>query len=217
MGSGKGQARRTQRIAPQEETDEGVAILCVDGTREWRLDGRASRLSRRDGPAVIREDGMKEWWLMGVRYREHDLPTIEYLDGTQAWCVGGDENGSLVYHRYDGPAIIRSSGDQEWYLNGVRHREDGPAVETRGGHKSWLQNGHLHREVGPAVEYEDGKREWYQKVKQHREDGPAVVNIDGSEEWWIAGHEATEEEVRKIVRFKLLEKSVLDFPERNTF
>lgn len=35
---------------------------------------------------------------------------------------------SLTYHREDGPAVIRDTGDERWYLDGIPHRIDGPAV-----------------------------------------------------------------------------------------
>ena len=35
-------------------------------------------------------------------------------------------NGRL--HRYDGPAVIHSNGDTEWFQYGKRHRLNGPAV-----------------------------------------------------------------------------------------
>ena len=33
-----------------------------------------------------------------------------------------------VIHREDGPAVIYSNGDFEYWLCGKRHRQDGPAV-----------------------------------------------------------------------------------------
>ena len=48
-------------------------------------------------------------------------------------------NGDL--HREDGPAVIYSNGDKEWFLNGKRHREDGPAsIEINGDKEWWLNN-----------------------------------------------------------------------------
>lgn len=37
-------------------------------------------------------------------------------------------NGCIITNA-SGPAITRSDGSKEWFLNGVRHREDGPAIE----------------------------------------------------------------------------------------
>jgi len=47
---------------------------------------------------------------------------------------------NLEYHREDGPAIIYSNGDKDWYKNGKRHRLDGPAVDWEN-RKEWCLNG----------------------------------------------------------------------------
>ena len=56
-------------------------------------------------------------------------------DGTRRWY-----NESTYLHREDGPAIERSNGIKEWYLNGERHRINGPAVEYANGTKLWYLN-----------------------------------------------------------------------------
>jgi len=47
--------------------------------------------------------------------------------------------GYLV-HRENGPAIIWSNGDKNWYINGNLHREDGPAINWNFT-KRWYLNG----------------------------------------------------------------------------
>lgn len=47
-------------------------------------------------------------------------------------------NGKV--HKEDGPAVIYSDGDTEWYINGKLHRTDGPAVLCSNGYKEWCIN-----------------------------------------------------------------------------
>lgn len=56
-------------------------------------------------------------------------------DGTKKWYLNG------VFHRDDGPAVEKSTGDRLWYRNGKFHRTDGPAIEGGDGYKGWLLNG----------------------------------------------------------------------------
>jgi hypothetical protein len=57
--------------------------------------------------------------------------------GDRHWMLNADEDGDLIYHREDGPAIEHVDGSKEWYLNGKLHREDGPAIEYASGNKYW--------------------------------------------------------------------------------
>ena len=75
--------------------------------------------------------------------------------------INADEDGDLIHHREDGPAIEYVDGYKEWWLNGKLHREDGPAIEYADGNKQWQLNGKLHREDGPAVERANGDKYWY--------------------------------------------------------
>jgi hypothetical protein len=55
--------------------------------------------------------------------------------------------GTYLYHREDGPAVERSNGGKEWWINGKRHREDGPAIISGGGYRMWyLDNEHYTKE-----------------------------------------------------------------------
>ena len=47
-----------------------------------------------------------------------------------------NSNGKL--HRDDGPALINSDGDKEWYYHGKRHRENGPALIHPDGTQRWF-------------------------------------------------------------------------------
>lgn len=60
--------------------------------------------------------------------------------------------------------------------DGIYHREDGPAVIKTDGYKSWWINGLLHREDGPAKIYSDGDVEYWLKGKRYsKEDWDVVV------------------------------------------
>ena len=51
-------------------------------------------------------------------------------------------NGEEALHRHIRPAVIRSNGDQEWYINGCRCRRSGrPAVEKANGEREWWIDG----------------------------------------------------------------------------
>lgn len=82
-------------------------------------------------------------------------------NGNKFWL---NSNGDL--HREDGPAVIKTNGIKEWWVNGERHREDGPAFEDFHGNYFWYQNRELHRTDGPAVEWEDGDKAWFLNGKQ---------------------------------------------------
>lgn len=55
--------------------------------------------------------------------------------GNKIWT-----NRKGIYHRLDGPAIIKLDGTKIWYKNGLRHRLNGPAVEVVS-YKDWWKNG----------------------------------------------------------------------------
>jgi hypothetical protein len=90
------------------------------------------------------------------------MSSIIYIDGVPEEFTGSlaDYVGRNI-HREDDPAIERSNGDKEWWINGECHREDGPAIETPNGDRHWYINGKRHRVDGPAIEYTDGRMSWY--------------------------------------------------------
>lgn len=86
-----------------------------------------SYLSIKHCETVIRGDGSKHGYMFdknGKRY----LRQLIIKDGT-IWRY--DRFGN--YHHEDGPAIERSDGSKEWWIDGGRHRLDGPAVIYRDG------------------------------------------------------------------------------------
>lgn len=46
-------------------------------------------------------------------------------------------------HNPNGPAIERSNGSLDYYINGKRHREDGPAKVRPNGRIEWWTDGFL--------------------------------------------------------------------------
>lgn len=103
-----------------------------------------------------------------------------------------DKNG--LFHRDDGPAVIRANGAQKWFQHGKLHRTDGPAKTSpesnQGkywGKKMWFIDGQLHRDNGPAVILGNGTKKWFRNNALHREDGPAIEHPNGDKEWWEKG------------------------------
>jgi hypothetical protein len=111
------------------------------------------------------------------------------------------KNEKGLLHREDGPAIEKSDGHKEWYLNGKQHRIDGPAVIFANGDKYWYQNGESHRLDGPAQEYIYGHKEWYINGKRHRLDGPAIEYLSGYKGWWINDKEYDYDLFEKLTSF----------------
>ena len=65
--------------------EDGPAIECVSGTKEWYINGQ---LHREGGPAIEWVTGVKEWYLNNKRHRE-DGPAIEYANGDKSWYLNG--------------------------------------------------------------------------------------------------------------------------------
>ena len=116
--------------AGQLHREDGPAIECSNGHKEWWVEGR---FHRTDGPAREWSRGQKEWWLNNTRHRT-DGPAIEWSKNHKEWYVNGKR------HRVNGPAVEYENGDTEWWLNNTRHRTDGPAVETAYRHSEWWVN-----------------------------------------------------------------------------
>src|SRR5271170_3755427 len=119
------------------------------------------------------EDTYLKYTINDKCHRE-DGPAIIYSSGQHEYYQYGKR------HREDGPAIIYSSGQHEYYQYDKRHRGDGPAVIYPSGMHLYYQFDKLHRESGPAIIFSNGLHEYYQYGKRHREDGPAVIYPDGS-------------------------------------
>jgi hypothetical protein len=107
-------------------------------------------------------------------------------------------------HRTDGPAVVYTNGDSEYWVNGVRHNEDGPAVNTTL-IKIYYVNGRIHRVGGPAIistgtkNYSakgdnlhhhvtsDKFEMWIENGQFHRVGGPAIVTDNGDICWYLRG------------------------------
>lgn len=104
-------------------------------------------------------------------------------DGDQVWyfCDFHDEPcKDKLFHREDGPAIIKVNGDLYWYMYGMAHRENAPAIESI-----------------------DGSRYWYKYGQLHRKDGPAVIEASGREIWFYCGSQVncrTQVEFNKLIK-----------------
>ena len=121
-----------------------------------------------------------------------------------------------VYHRLDGPAVIKEDGTGEYWLKGSHYKtkkkfktalkklKKGKLgftgvtfVETLG--KRYWVDGELHREDGPAWIWPDGTFEWYKKGVLHNDFGPAVIDIDGTFEYWVDGNEVSLEDIQRKI------------------
>ena len=61
--------------------------------------------------------------------------------GNQFWY-----NSDGDFHREDGPAVIYSSGKQEWWVYGILHRINGPAIIYSSGSQHWFVDGYRCRD-----------------------------------------------------------------------
>jgi ribosomal protein L25 (general stress protein Ctc) len=86
---------------------KGSAIIYVDGTQEWWVNGKLHREG--DLPAIIYTDSTKMWYKYGKLHREGDLPAIIYSDGTQVWYINGKR-----HREGDLPAVIYVDNTQIW-------------------------------------------------------------------------------------------------------
>jgi hypothetical protein len=56
--------------------------------------------------------------------------------GNKWWTNGKDQ-----LHHIGGPAIERSDGSKEWWVNGYPHNTNGPAILWANGYRAWYVNG----------------------------------------------------------------------------
>src|ERR1035437_10048388 len=117
MGSGKGQARRSQAT---KKPSYGLAADHREAARDLR--GREGQ-------------GSDGWWYKNGELHRMGGPAAEEEDGTLAWYVNGE------LHRVDGRGVENGNGDKVWWWHGRRHRVDGPAVERPEGDNEWWLNG----------------------------------------------------------------------------
>ena len=67
--------------------EDGPAIDCANGTKEWYQDGI---IHRDDGPAIERADGDKYWYQQGKLHRENG-PAVENANGSKEWWIKGEQ------------------------------------------------------------------------------------------------------------------------------
>lgn len=101
-------------------------------------------------------DGTVRHFINGALAREGDLPAVEYPDGSVVYYIENPKRGVFgqrlsVEHRTNGPALIRSDGDQMYYQFGKLHRnpDEGPAVILQSGVKKWFKSGECVRVEPP--------------------------------------------------------------------
>ena len=75
---------------------DGPAIECVDGHKEWYMNGQRHR---DNGPAIERVNGSKSWWINGQLHRV-DGPAVEWVDGSKEWWINGDEYTERSFNEY---------------------------------------------------------------------------------------------------------------------
>jgi hypothetical protein len=83
--------RALHRVASEPGGSPGPAVINVDGTKEWWVEGKRHRV---DGPAYIGCGGNHmEWYIDGKRHRK-GKPAVMRDDGARQWWV----NGELLRH-----------------------------------------------------------------------------------------------------------------------
>jgi len=100
--------------ADQLHREGGPAVICVNGHKEWFIEGARHRT---DGPAVEYDNEDKAWYQNGKLHRL-DGPAYEGSDGTKEWWIEGKR------HRLDGPAVERHAGGKEWWIKGKYYRTE---------------------------------------------------------------------------------------------
>jgi len=129
-----------------------------------------------------------------------DVTIKKYVDGKLSSIKGTSDRTNIYFynkagklHRSEGqPAVIKTDGSEEWYINGELHRDNNlPAIIKASGYKAWYSHGKLYRSDGlHTIETSTGDREWRTNIYSlHREnDLPAVINTEYDyKEWWKDG------------------------------
>lgn len=99
-------------------------------------------------------------------------------------------DGKKVLHRENGPAVVHTFGDDEYYYNGQLHRDgDLPALtNNRGKIQRYYKHGVMTREGDKPSEYYYGDIKYTNdKGEIHRENGPAIITTDGIQKWYFNG------------------------------
>ena len=66
-----------------------------------------------------------------------------------------------VPYNFTGKCKTIDDGSIHYYVDGVFHRLDGPSIVRYDGTKEWSKDGFLHRLDGPAIEYSNGNKEFW--------------------------------------------------------
>ena len=87
-------SRRYYNADGQLHREDGPAVVCSSGTREWWQNGQ---LHREDGPAQVGSDGTKLWCING-KYHRVGGPAIEWHNGMKYWFLHGTCLTKQQYH-----------------------------------------------------------------------------------------------------------------------
>ena len=60
-------------------------------------------------------------------------------------------NSAGQLHRDEGPAVIYTNGNCEWWQSGQLHRRNGPALEHANGTRCWFLYGRIYSELEYAT------------------------------------------------------------------
>lgn len=166
---------KTKDVTVTTETTEGVTI-----TRKY-LRGVLHN-HRGEGPAVLCSDGSYEYRRMGQLHRNHLEGPAMYCRRGWGTSTFYYEDGIPHRHPLIGPAITYCDGSTQYRWMGLLHRDEdeGPAdVDLDCGETTYYWNGRMHRDPkkGPAY-YTDGGCEmycWHGDYHRDPKDGPALV------------------------------------------
>ena len=84
--------------------EDGPAVVCNDGQKEWFIDGK---WHREDGPAIIYAGGYKAWYKQGKRHRE-DGPAREFANGGKEWWIDGKKLKEQEFENLTKEAKVRT-------------------------------------------------------------------------------------------------------------
>lgn len=115
-------------LAALTNKDYPISIWCRSG-KKHRFNGPA--LGPDYGAGIAHSSNSGSW---PEPYVNQKFPITLNNDANpilSVWKMNG------VYHRANGPAVIRVDGTQEWYWCGKLHRLDGPAVVRGNGYEEY--------------------------------------------------------------------------------
>jgi hypothetical protein len=188
---------------PTRTRERAPHVVLANGDQLW-INAEGVLHSDEDLPARVSADGSRYWFVNGEPHRRSALDPIAVLaSGDRVWHADAEksevlDNGDRVWkdaegrlHRSDDlPACVTASGDQHWYVHGVRRRAtySEPHVVYSTGDRVWMDDmSRLHRDLDlPACVDAAGNKYWYRHgelgIRDNPED-PHVEFANGSKGW----------------------------------